>query len=405
VTQTKRPGLSITEEPGGMIRKLLIDYDGETLLDQTILPHDDLIRFMDRPFKDYYKRLLKLEAHPLFKESLDISEADFVDFMDSAFDLVYTLREDFPEAWFFSRVAMEDALTVEDDNSASILLVAGMNMLNAARIPYLTRVRMRNMMEVCFGTTDGMTQQQRYERTTTVYPILGKHRFSVLWDAEQDWARTYEIRSLLELYFFELCAALRSEKNICRCKNCWRYFVPKTKKKTDYCDRRWKDGSTCKQRGPNLKRKDGPTEDIYLLAFKKLRARFYERDYRMYTVQKGLEVPGGDYSDWMEEAGAARMEYLEGTISGEEFLRRINPEGEELDLEQDATTPAEDILFVPWEKLVEGNLSFDPNRHFQRMQIIDLGVEDPQWKIVTAGEQARAAKRGNISLMEKYRRK
>jgi len=125
----------------------------------------------------------------------------------------------------------------------------------------------------------------------------------------------------------------------------------------------------------------------------------------MYTVQKGLEVPGGDYSDWMEEAGAARMEYLEGAISGEEFLRRINPEGEELDLEQEATTPAEDFLFGPWEKLVERDISFDPNRYFQKIQSLDLREENPQWKIVTPKEQARMAKRGNLSLMEKYRRK
>ena len=36
-------------------------------------------------------------------------------------------------------------------------------------------------------------------------------------------------------------------------------------------------------------------------------------------------------------------------ITGEEFLQRINPEGEELDPESPYHTPAEDILLTPWE--------------------------------------------------------
>lgn len=69
------------------------------------------------------------------------------------------------------------------------------------------------------------------------------------------------------------------------------------------------------------------------MAFKKLRARFYERDYRFYAGLPGMSVPGGCYFDWIDDASAARIEYLEGTITGEEFLQRINPEDEELDLE------------------------------------------------------------------------
>ena len=44
--ETKRPGLTVTEEPGGMLRKQLMDYDGTVLLDETVLPHDDLICFI-----------------------------------------------------------------------------------------------------------------------------------------------------------------------------------------------------------------------------------------------------------------------------------------------------------------------------------------------------------------------
>lgn len=403
--ESKRPGLTITEDPGGLLRKQLLDYDGTILLDETVLPHDDLIRFMHRPLEEYSRQLTELEEHPLFKESLDVSVLDFQDLASQCFAVANGLQTDFPEAYFLMRIALDDIMTAEDDGSASSLLQAGGLMVQTVRSLYLTRVRMRNIMEICFGTTEGMTQHERWVRTATVYPQLYDHAFSVRWKAEgEQWVREYEMRSLLELYFFEICAALRSEKRITRCQHCWRYFVPKTKKKTDYCDRTWGDGSTCKQRGPNLKRKDGPAEDLYLLAFKKLRARFYERDYRAYAGLPGMSVPGGSYLDWSYDASTARALYLEGKISGDEFLRRINPEGEELDLSSQIQTPAEDILFTPWEQLVEGDISFDPKCHFQTMQILDLGAEDPQWKLITAQEQERGSKHGNESLLEKYRK-
>lgn len=403
--ETKRAGLTVTEEPGGLLRKQLVDYDGVVLLDETVLPHDDLIRFMHRPLKEYSRQLTELESHPLFKESLDISVLDFQDLASKCFAIVNSFQTDFSEAYFLMRITLEDILTDEDDGSAGFLLNTGMKMVQAVRSLHLTRVRMRNIMEICFGTTEGMTQQERWTRTATVYPQLYTHAFSVRWKPEEDqWVREYEMNSLLELYFFEVCTALRSDKRIVRCQHCWQYFVPKTKKKTDYCDHVWKDGSTCKKRGPNLKRKDGPNEDRYLLAFKKLRARFYERDYRFYAGLPGMSVPCGSYFGWIEDASTSRVEYLEGTITGEEFLRRINPEGEELDLESSFQTPAEDILFTPWERLVEGNMSFDPKRHFQTMLTLDLGAENPRWERLTAQEQESKSKHGNESLLEKYKK-
>lgn len=139
-------------------------------------------------------------------------------------------------------------------------------------------------MEVCFGTTEGFTQRERFEKICKVYPTLSEHAFAVRWTLDGDgWVQEYEIHSVLGLYVFYFMMVLRSDKRITRCQHRWRYFVPKTKKKTDYCDRVWKDGKTCKELGPNLKRKDAPAEDKYLLAYKILRARFYERDYREYA--------------------------------------------------------------------------------------------------------------------------
>ena len=91
----------------------------------------------------------------------------------------YELQGDFPEAFFFTRIALEDTLIIPDDGSASFLLDIGMRILNIMKTPYLTRVRMRNIMEVCFGTTEGFSQRERFEKICKVYPTLGEHAFAV----------------------------------------------------------------------------------------------------------------------------------------------------------------------------------------------------------------------------------
>lgn len=402
----KRTDLRLTEQGEGLIRKILTDYDGTVIVDEVVPPHDELIRFMDRKIKDYYKKLKALEEHPLFKESLDVSEADLHDLIDKAFAMSYELRDDFPEAFFFTRIALEDMLVIPDDGSASFLLNIGNLILNIMKTPYLTRVRMRNIMEVCFGTTEGFTQQERYEKICKVYPTLYEHSFSVSWMPDgEGWAQEYEMHSLLELYVFYLMAALRSHRHISRCQHCWRYFVPKTKKKTDYCDRVWKDGRTCKEFGPNLKRKDAPAEDKYLLAYKILRARFYERDYREYaTERKRTAISYTHYEDWIEVAAEARAEYLSGEIDGEELLHRINPDGEPLELPESAE-PEPLPFSLSWWELVEGNMSFDPKKHFETMNFLDLGAGNPKWRTISAVEQSKDSRQGELSLLEKYRKK
>ena len=401
-----RTGLRLTEEGEGRIRKILTDYDGTVIVDEIVLPHDELIRYMDRKIKDYYRKLKEIEAHPLFKESLDVSETDLIDLVDKAFAMTEERHSDFPEAYFFTRIALEDTLVIPDDGSASFLLNIGMRILNIMKMPYLTRVRMRNIMEVCFGTTEGFTQRERFEKVCKVYLTLCEHSFVIRWMPDgEGWTREYEIRSLLELCVFYLMAALRSDKRIARCQHCWRYFVPKTKKKTDYCDRVWKDGRTCKEHGPNLKRKDGPAEDKYLLAYKKLRARLYERDYREYAVERKRDAASYEYyEDWLEDAAEARSEYLSGDFDGEELFRRINPDGGPLELSELAE-PEPLPFSSSWRELVESDMSFDSNQYFETMQFLDLGAADPKWRTISASEQARDSRQGELSLLEKYRKK
>ena len=58
----------------------------------------------------------------------------------------------------------------------------------------------------------------------------------------------------------------------------------------------------------------------------------------------------------------------------------------------------------PWDEFVARDISFDPWRHFETMQFIDLGEENPQWRTITAKERELDAKQGKVSLREKYKK-
>ena len=65
----------------------------------------------------------------------------------------------------------------------------------------------------------------------------------------------YQFRSAVDYYHFLLLHFVAAKTNVAFCQCCGRYFVPKTRSKTIYCDRILKDEKTCKHWGPILKHK------------------------------------------------------------------------------------------------------------------------------------------------------
>jgi hypothetical protein len=104
----------------------------------------------------------------------------------------------------------------------------------------------------------------------------------------------------------------------------------------------------------------------------------------------------------MEDAAEARTEYLSGEIDGDELLRRINPDGEPLELTE-FTEPEPLPLSSSWRELVDGDMNFDPTKHFETMNFLDLGDADLKWRTISASEQSRDSRQGELSLLEKYR--
>lgn len=382
------------------LKKQLVDTDGTILLEETVSPHDDLLRFMDWDADAYHRALDALECSHLFDEGVSISVVDFQDIIIDTSQVPDAFLSDLPEAHYFTTHALERVISTPDDGNAMYLLTMGAAAVKAAQMTCLTKNRLRNMLEVCFGTTEGFSQQERFEKLCTIYPTLRSYGFASM----EPGAYPYKAESLFELYAYELIAVLRSERRVARCQNCWRYFVPRTKKKTDYCYHVWPDGQNCRQKGSNLRRFDAPGEDQYLAAHKKLRARFYERDYREYAnPTERMDIPYETYWNWSDVAIAARAAYLCGEIDGEELLCRINPDGEPINLdeiERDEPLP----LCFDWRERVQRNIDFNPGQLYEGFISLDLNKSEPQWQVFDSQEQARAAKGTDIGLREKYRK-
>lgn len=136
----------------------------------------------------------------------------------------------------------------------------------------------------------------------------------------------YFFRSLPGYYHFLLLHFIAGKPNVQTCECCGCYFIPKTKRKTLYCDRVIENGKTCKQIAPALKHKIAAKEKNVIQEFDRAKQRMYKRYERNVLLgQKQTEksLLYSEYYQWLEAATKARDDYLNGKISEEEALKII----------------------------------------------------------------------------------
>lgn len=108
------------------------------------------------------------------------------------------------------------------------------------------------------------------------------------------------------------------------------------------------------------------------------------------------------YEAWSENARLARMEYLKGKLTAEEFLRRIDTTHELDSYETDRAGP---IGQTVWQQRVAGDISFDPEVCYpETIQCLDFdpGAAEPKWEIYTADDLRREEQKGHQSLRKRY---
>ena len=397
--------LYLMEVSDGRYSILLCDDRGITQM-PALTPAETLIAFSELDYTDYRKAVRWLrDEHPLFEERIDIPVSDYEDFVGEAILLTPDLNEIDPVSGFVVTNILHWMLQIEDDGTAMFLLTSGQRILRALEEPLRVQNYLRNIMEITFDGTAGLTPTEQYEKMRAAYADIAR-----ICDPAKlprsEAPLSIRLRSLMELWMLVLALYFEQDKQrICRCDYCWGYFIPKTKKATRYCDR-VTDGQSCKQRGANLARIEKTSEDEALLIYKKLRDRMYSRLLRWQdaaTSERSNLIPMDyeQYDRWSENARVAREEYVLGKLTSEEFLRKI-------DTTHELTSYEVDKIDLPdgpsmWQRLVERDFRFDPERHFpEEMAYLNLSDPDPQWQILTADDLRRKAQKGHQSLKEKY---
>lgn len=134
----------------------------------------------------------------------------------------------------------------------------------------------------------------------------------------------YRFDNLPDYIWYIFLHAMEFDTGFSQCDYCGHFFKPKTKKKPRYCDRvRTDDGRTCKQIGPQQIYKFRLQHSELLADYDRAINRNYRRVER-YELKLGYEKQGkdlsyNDYADWLRELHTAKMSFMSGEMSDEEF--------------------------------------------------------------------------------------
>lgn len=386
-------GLYVQTENEVTIDILMITPDGKEKRIHSIDPVTDLMAAIEIDYSAYRKEVERLWELPLFDEKIEFTETEYAEFVADAMTAAELLHKIDPVGYFVVCSRIYHVLQIPDDGSASFWLYNAQRILNVLMEPILTQLRLRNVFEVTFGNMERNTQAERYKILRETYPqLLGRYfpvRHLPAESGDMPFGKRveYAINSLMEVRLLELEMYFRQPNRIARCNHCWSYFVPKTKKETLYCDREF-GTKTCKQLGPNAQRRIDQHHDNALEMFEVLRHRMAARCERYMDSGEQMTtdfVLGiNEYFDWSDAAKQARMDYLNGKITAEEFIRQIDKYRELGGFTPQKTEPEPGES--THERLVRRDLSFDPARRYFDIQTLNLGEADPQWKTVTAEE-------------------
>ena len=318
----KNLGLYVSLNDDGTLNRTLVSVAGETQLEPTTVK-DEVILFSELSFYFYafvVDRIKISSAFLMTKDtdgtpSIDMNVFEFI--QDTVQDLIEEFEEDNLLYGTLTRTVVEDYVPKDDGTGLSPIEVT------AKIIACLS-----NVMEFQFAVND-ILRDLRFK-----VPIDYENKYRFLQEAEfiqisklqNLHTPEYAFRSLAEYYMFLLIHFISSQPNVVLCECCGRYFIPKTAKKTIYCDRVIKDEKSCKVWGPILKHKLQAQNKKVVEEFDRAKQKMYKRYERATDPNKKAsekDLTYAEYYDWLEKVTAARDDYLAGNLTAEEALKII----------------------------------------------------------------------------------
>lgn len=245
----RKLGLYVTLGNDGSLKRTSVSISGETELEATTL-NDEVILFSELIF-DFYAFIvdrIRLSAAYLVtqdgdgKDTVDMRVFEFI--QDTVQDLIEEFEEDDPLYGTLTRTIMEDRIPAAD-GSGTYPVTAVEKIISELSAVMLTQFSVNNILrDMRFHVPIDLDKKYRSLQEVEFTQISS---FSNLHTPE------YLFRSAADYYTFLVLHFIAAEPRVALCECCGRYFIPKTAKKTLYCDRVLKDDKTCKDLGPALK--------------------------------------------------------------------------------------------------------------------------------------------------------
>ena len=316
--------LSLTKD-GHIKRDLTGPASKVSLEDTTIL--DELILFSELNFEPYalvVDLVRNCAGSIMVQEEGHYGEVNMKEFqfmVDTVIDLVTTMEKETPLYGTLLRTQIEDRITVDDGTAMYPIrteqeLVALLT--GVMRFQFVVNEVLHDLCE------KAPLEPKKYEGMWEM-PVT-----EVLTLEEDSLATRYHFRSAVDYYHFLLLHFVADKLNVALCQCCGRYFIPKTRKKTLYCDRILKDEKTCKEWGPVLKHKLAAQRNEVIKAFDQAKRKMYKRyerkEYGINQKPSEKDLSYAEYYEWLDAATKARDEYLAGKISSGDALKVIAPQ-------------------------------------------------------------------------------
>lgn len=305
----KHEGLLLKIDYKGNISGYMQENDNKIPIEDTTIK-DELIGFSEEDFEEYYE--MQNEIRKVYRTYPKESEERFALIKNLTAKAEKALAKYRTFYGLLNRLMIEDFLG-EDDGTEHYL---------REYASYLDQIKSVQFFVLHFFSD---LSNQREIDINEDFNYNSVQISTVFYFEDNKSRQMYHIRNLTEYYFLLLHLFVVNEYRLCRCQLCGRYFVPKTKKKTLYCDRVLKNGKTCKEFAPRLKHSILANRNEVLKAFDTQRGKMYKRYERTLNTPDTVEKPLSfeEYYDWLEKARTARDNYLEQKISKEEALNII----------------------------------------------------------------------------------
>lgn len=311
---------------GGVLQRRLLTVSGEVPLPDST-PGAEIIDFSELNFHYYaviidqlitcQPYLVKTEKGEHFGE-IDNNVYGFI--VDMANDLMSTMEKVSPLFGTLTRTALADNLP-QDDGTAMHCLRTAQEIIHTLTDVIACQFEMNDVLDaLCMKGDPSIDAVGEFLRDVRLAEVSG---------LSNPLSGYYCFRSMEDYYHFLLLRMVEDKTRVARCECCGRFFIPRTRAATKYCDRVIRDGKTCKQVAPALKHKEQAERSKVIGAFDRAKRRMYKRYERALDVSKKpspKDISYAEYYDWLEPATKARDDYLSGELTLEQALAVIEAE-------------------------------------------------------------------------------